>query len=81
MGLADRGRIAPGLRADINIIDHENLQVGRPTLHQDLPAGGTRFLQGATGYIATLVAGTAVRDNDRPTGARPGALLRGARAA
>ena len=81
MGLADRGRIAPGLRADLNIIDHQRLKVGRPTLHHDLPAGGTRFLQGATGYIATFVAGVAVREQDQPTGARPGRLVRGAQPA
>jgi len=81
MGLADRGRIAPGLRADINIIDHANLAIGRPTLHNDLPAGGTRFLQGATGYRATIVAGVPVRENDAPTGARPGRLVRGAQSA
>jgi N-acyl-D-aspartate/D-glutamate deacylase len=81
MGLADRGRIAPGLRADLNIIDHARLKVGRPTLHNDLPAGGTRFLQGATGYVGTFVAGVAVRENDQPTGARPGRLVRGRKAA
>jgi N-acyl-D-aspartate/D-glutamate deacylase len=81
MGLGDRGRIAPGLRADLNIIDQDRLKVGRPTLHQDLPAGGTRFLQGATGYVATFVAGVAVREHDRPTGANPGRLVRGARPA
>jgi N-acyl-D-aspartate/D-glutamate deacylase len=77
VGLTDRGRIAPGLRADINVIDHAALKVGRPTLHPDLPAGGSRFLQGATGYLATLVAGEPVREQDKATGARPGRLVRG----
>jgi N-acyl-D-aspartate/D-glutamate deacylase len=78
MGLHDRGRIAPGYRADINVIDHAALAIGRPTLLNDLPAGGTRFVQSARGYLATLVAGEVVTANDTLTGARPGRVVRGA---
>lgn len=78
MGLHDRGRIAPGYRADINVIDHGALAIGRPTLIKDLPAGGTRFVQSASGYLATLVAGEIVTANDQLTGARPGRVVRGA---
>ena len=78
IGLHDRGRIAPGYRADINVIDHAALAIGRPTLLNDLPAGGTRFVQSARGYLATLVAGEVVTTNDTLTGARPGRVVRGA---
>jgi N-acyl-D-aspartate/D-glutamate deacylase len=78
IGLHDRGRIAPGYRADINVIDHAALAIGRPTLLNDLPAGGTRFVQSARGYLATLVAGEVVTANDTLTGARPGRVVRGA---
>ncbi len=76
-GFADRGRIRPGLRADINVIDFERLRLGLPYLHRDLPADGARFLQDATGYEATIVNGVVTRTNDRDTGARPGRLVRG----
>ena len=78
-GLGDRGRLAPGLRADINVIDHANLALGLPYAVNDLPAGGRRFLQDAHGYLATLVAGTVTREQDEDTGARPGRLVRGRR--
>jgi N-acyl-D-aspartate/D-glutamate deacylase len=78
-GLSDRGRIAPGLRADINVIDFDNLSLGLPYATCDLPAGGQRFLQGASGYLATLVGGAFVRERDEDTGARPGRLIRGRR--
>ncbi|MGI9596066.1 MAG: N-acyl-D-amino-acid deacylase family protein, partial [Acidimicrobiales bacterium] len=55
--LSDRGRIAPGLRADLNVIDFDRLRLRAPRLVRDLPAGGTRFLQAAEGYVATVVAG------------------------
>lgn len=77
IGLHDRGRIAPGYRADINVIDHAALAIGRPTLVADLPAGGSRFVQSARGYLATLVAGVIVTDHDRLTGDRPGRVIRG----
>lgn len=79
LGLSDRGRIAPGLRADLNLIDPERLQPGRPELVRDLPAGGRRFLQRAEGYLGTWVAGEAVQRNGTVTAARPGRLLRGGR--
>ena len=75
-GLADRGRIAVGLRADLNVIDLPNLHLRAPRAVADLPAGGTRILQDATGYRATLVNGEITRSNDADTGARPGRLLR-----
>jgi N-acyl-D-aspartate/D-glutamate deacylase len=76
-GLADRGRLAPGLRADINVIDHAGLHVSPPVAHQDLPAGGSRLMQPVRGYVATLVAGELTRRHDTDSGARPGRLVRG----
>jgi N-acyl-D-amino-acid deacylase len=76
-GLADRGRIAPGLRADINVIDHDRLTLKMPRMAHDLPRGSPRLLQGASGYLATVVGGTITRRNDADTGARPGRLVRG----
>jgi len=75
-GFTDRGVLKPGMRADINVIDHQNLQLRSPRLVADLPAGGTRLLQAATGYVATIVAGQITRENDEFTGARPGRLVR-----
>jgi N-acyl-D-aspartate/D-glutamate deacylase len=74
-GLHDRGVLAVGKRADVNVIDLDNLQLHPPRPAYDLPAGGMRFLQGASGYLATLVRGQVVRDHDLDTGARPGRLL------
>jgi N-acyl-D-aspartate/D-glutamate deacylase len=79
IGLYDRGLIEPGMKADINLIDHANLYLSPPTIVHDLPAGGRRLMQTAKGYIATIVSGEVVIDHDRPTGALPGRLLRGAR--
>lgn len=76
IGLEDRGRIAPGLRADINVIDLVHLALDEPRVHYDLPAGGRRLIQTASGYAATLVGGAIVSRNDRPTGALPGRLVR-----
>lgn len=76
-GLNDRGILAPGYRADLNVIDIEKLSLGRPYLCADLPAGSMRFLQDAEGYAMTMVAGVATRRNDSDTGARPGRLVRG----
>ncbi len=76
LGLRDRGRIAPGLRADLNVIDMERLRLRPPRLAIDLPAGGRRLLQDAEGYRATLVAGAIVSRDGALTGARPGRLLR-----
>jgi N-acyl-D-aspartate/D-glutamate deacylase len=80
IGLNDRGLIAPGMKADINLIDHANLSLSAPTIVHDLPAGGRRLMQTAKGYVATIVSGEVVIEHDRPTGALPGKLLRGARA-
>lgn len=80
LGLADRGRIAEGLRADLNLIDPQRLQPGTPRLVRDLPAGGRRFLQRGEGYLGTWVAGTAVQRDGELTDARPGRLIRGGRA-
>jgi len=75
-GLTDRGTLEPGMKADVNIIDHERLTLHPPKLVSDLPAGGRRFDQKATGYVATLVSGVVTRRNGEDTGARPGKLLR-----
>jgi N-acyl-D-aspartate/D-glutamate deacylase len=76
LGLTDRGRIQVGQRADINIIDYENLSLRPPEMVQDLPAGGQRLLQEASGFRATLVAGKVVLQNDQVTDERPGRLVR-----
>jgi N-acyl-D-aspartate/D-glutamate deacylase len=76
IGLHDRGRIAPGLKADINVVDYEQLQLSAPRMHYDLPAGGKRLLQPSTGYDATVVSGVPVWRNGEATGALPGRLLR-----
>jgi N-acyl-D-aspartate/D-glutamate deacylase len=75
-GLSDRGRIAPGLRADLNVIDIDGMSLAMPVAVHDLPAGGTRLMQPATGYEATIVAGQVTRRHGADTGARPGRLLR-----
>lgn len=79
-GFSDRGVIAPGMVADINVIDLPNLRIHAPELRWDLPTGASRIMQGATGYRATMVSGEVVRENDQDTGARPGRLIRGAAA-
>ncbi len=76
IGLHDRGRIAAGLRADINIVDYEALQLRVPEVSYDLPAGGKRLLQHSTGFDATLVAGIPTWRHGEATGALPGRLLR-----
>ncbi|NIP15830.1 MAG: amidohydrolase family protein [Pseudomonadales bacterium] len=75
-GLSDRGSIEVGKRADINVIDLDRLGLGKLHVHRDLPAGGSRILQPARGYVGTFVAGVKTRDNDRDTGARPGRVIR-----
>jgi N-acyl-D-aspartate/D-glutamate deacylase len=75
-GFNDRGRLQPGLKADINLIDFENLRLHAPRIHNDLPAGGKRLLQRVDGYVATLVSGQTVFENGEPTGALPGKLVR-----
>jgi len=75
-GLHDRGRIAVGQRADINVFDLQRLALGELAVHADLPAGGKRILQSAQGYLNTFVAGVKTRENDADTGARPGRVIR-----
>jgi len=81
VGLHDRGLLRPGMKADLNVIDLDALAVASPRVQQDLPAGGRRFLQDASGYVATIVNGTVIRRNGESTGALPGELLRGRRRA
>ena len=78
MGLRDRGRIAPGYKADINVIDLNALHLHAPQVRYDLPGGGRRLDQKATGFVATIVSGDVIRRSDDATGARPGRLVRGA---
>ncbi len=77
VGLADRGLIAPGYKADINVIDYGRLHLHPPKVHYDLPVGGRRLLQQVDGYEATIVSGVVTQREGRPTGARPGRLVRG----
>jgi N-acyl-D-amino-acid deacylase len=79
-GLSDRGRLAPGLRADVNLIDFDGLRLHQPELVNDLPAGGRRFVQRVDGYRATLVAGVPIFEDGEHTGALPGRLVRAGRA-
>jgi N-acyl-D-aspartate/D-glutamate deacylase len=74
--LSDRGVLAVGKRADINVVDYDNLTLRRPTVVHDLPSGAGRLLQGSEGYLATFVVGTMTRERDADTGARPGRLVR-----
>jgi N-acyl-D-amino-acid deacylase len=78
-GLGDRGRIAVGYKADLNVIDHAALRLHKPMISYDLPAGGRRLDQTADGYVATIVAGEVIAENGVPTDARPGRLVRGRR--
>ena len=78
VGLFDRGVLAPGYRADLNVIDFENLRVRGPELAYDLPAGGRRVLQRADGYLHTVVAGQETYASGEATEALPGRLVRGA---
>ena len=78
VGLTDRGLIAPGYKADVNVIDYDRLHLHPPKVHYDLPVGGRRLLQQVDGYDATIVSGVVTRRCGSATGARPGKLLRGA---
>jgi len=78
-GFHDRGQLKPGLRADLNVIDHAGLHLHAPNVVADLPAGGRRLVQKVDGYKATLVAGEAVFENGQHTGALPGKLVRAGR--
>src|ERR1700730_11825599 len=75
-GLSDRGRLVPGLRADVNIIDFDRLRLHKPELVHDMPAGGRRFVQRVDGYEATLAAGIPIFERGEHTGAMPGRLVR-----
>jgi N-acyl-D-aspartate/D-glutamate deacylase len=75
-GLHDRGRLSPGLRADVNLIDFDALRLHKPELVHDMPANGRRFIQRVDGYEATLVAGTPIFERGAHTGALPGRLVR-----
>ena len=77
VGLHDRGVLAPGYRADVNVVDFHNLSARRPEVRYDLPAGGRRLLQRADGYLHTVVAGVETYRGGEPTGALPGRLVRG----
>ena len=81
VGLLDRGRIAPGYKADLNIIDWDRLTLRPPTVAYDLPSSGRRLTQDAEGYVATIVNGIVVYRDGAPTGALPGRLVRGQQAA
>jgi len=78
VGLTDRGLLAPGYKADINVIDYDRLHLHPPKVHYDLPVGGRRLLQQVDGYDATIVSGVVTQRGGAATGARPGRLLRGA---
>ena len=80
VGLGDRGVVAVGKKADLNVIDFDRLRVEAPIMKWDLPAGGKRLLQRATGYRATIVSGQVTYRDGEATGALPGRLVRGARA-
>ncbi len=79
-GLKDRGVIAPGYLADLNLIDYDALRLHPPEMAYDLPAGGKRLVQKADGYRLTIKSGTVTYENGQPTGAMPGRLLRGSQA-
>jgi N-acyl-D-aspartate/D-glutamate deacylase len=81
VGLHDRGAIAPGLKADINLIDMDRLAAERPFIASDLPSGARRLLQKARGYVATIVSGVTTYREGEATGALPGRLVRGPQAA
>lgn len=81
LGFCDRGTIAVGKKADLNVIDHAALRLCRPRLVADLPAGGRRLLQDAVGYRATIVSGVVIARDGRLTGATPGRVVRGGRSA
>jgi N-acyl-D-aspartate/D-glutamate deacylase len=80
VGLLDRGVLAPGYKADVNVIDFDRLRLGAPRIVADLPAGGKRLMQDAHGYLHTFVSGVEVYAGGEPTGELPGRLVRGAQA-
>ena len=80
VGLNDRGVLASGYKADVNLIDFARLALEPPRVRYDLPAGGRRMVQDARGYVATIVSGAVVQRGGKPTGALPGRLIRGEQA-
>ena len=80
-GLHDRGVLAPGMKADLNIIDYDKLAIEAPEMAFDLPAEGRRMIQRARGYVATIVGGQVTFENGEATGEMPGKLIRGPQAA
>lgn len=80
VGLSDRGVLAAGMKADVNVIDFDRLRLHPPEIVYDLPAGGRRLIQRADGYRATIVSGEVVFRDSEPTGALPGRLIRGPQA-
>jgi N-acyl-D-aspartate/D-glutamate deacylase len=76
VGLTDRGLLAEGMKADINLIDFDNLRVRVPEMVNDLPSGGARLEQRADGYLATIVSGQVTYHNGEATDALPGRLIR-----
>lgn len=81
IGLDDRGLLRVGMKADINILDYNNMRLRRPEVVYDLPAGGKRLIQRTEGIDATIVSGAVVYRHGEATGALPGRLIRGARGA
>ena len=77
VGLLDRGTLELGQKADINVIDRHSLGLQAPVMHADLPAGGQRLLQRASGYVATIVSGIPTYRHGQPTGELAGRLVRG----
>ena len=76
MGLRDRGLLKPGLKADINVLDYDNMRLRRPESAYDRPAGGKRRVQRTDGVDATIVSGEIVYRNGEATGSLPGRLVR-----
>jgi N-acyl-D-aspartate/D-glutamate deacylase len=80
-GLHDRGLIQPGFKADLNVIDYDNLKLHKPEMVYDLPGGGKRLVQGADGYRATICSGVVTYRDGSHTGELPGRLIRGGQSA
>jgi N-acyl-D-amino-acid deacylase len=80
-GLGDRGLLAPGMKADVNLIDFDNLRMGAPEMVYDLPAGGRRLVQRVEGYKYTIASGEVIFQDGEASGAMPGKLIRGPQSA
>jgi N-acyl-D-aspartate/D-glutamate deacylase len=78
VGMLDRGLLAPGMKADVNLIDYDKLKLHRPAAVADLPAGGKRLIQKVEGYAMTMLSGNITYRNGVATGALPGRLVRNA---